>query len=399
MREAVGEGPRSPEFFTAPQCQLRYKELVEETVHNTRRKVSGQESISPTDQVVQTLLHKRLRELKTAIRLKDKLEKSILVQLDDLRAGALDDALDLIVEANGTYAVPNMSAPGVFSSKPYLVHRKIQPGLILSGALNLTADSVRSALSAAAVAEAEAAAAVQSASSRSFRTPKPTPKVATPSRSSSARKAGTRSASKSTSKKKTSRSRTSASKKSTKRKLNDDDGPEGGEDLEAPEANGGASSTPSGGASTKRRKNLSGAATSTSNNASASSSSPAPTSEASKIQQLYKLVSNHSHANPFKAPVTEADAPGYFDVVKEPMDLSLIRDMIKDGKIATLKDFRRHFTLIIDNAKAYNPPGNTIHEMAVEFATAINPLMDKLESGADIESAIPSSSRRTRRGN
>lgn len=36
--------------------------------------------------------------------------------------------------------------------------------------------------------------------------------------------------------------------------------------------------------------------------------------------------------------VLQSDAPGYYDIVKRPMDLKTIKEKIKDGSIANLDD-------------------------------------------------------------
>ncbi|KZV96896.1 hypothetical protein EXIGLDRAFT_642769 [Exidia glandulosa HHB12029] len=60
----------------------------------------------------------------------------------------------------------------------------------------------------------------------------------------------------------------------------------------------------------------------------------------------------------FLNPVDPAVAPGYKDVVKNPMDLGTMSKKVDRGRYKTLDDFTKDFNLVIDNAKLYNAPGS-----------------------------------------
>lgn len=81
------------------------------------------------------------------------------------------------------------------------------------------------------------------------------------------------------------------------------------------------------------------------------------------------------HANkisiPFREPVTVKDAPGYFDVVKQPMDLKTVQDMLQDGRIASPVEFYENMRLIVRNAFLFNDRESDLYELAMELRDLI----------------------------
>src|SRR6185369_10822089 len=55
----------------------------------------------------------------------------------------------------------------------------------------------------------------------------------------------------------------------------------------------------------------------------------------------------------------------YFDVVKEPMDLSTIGAKLEEGMYKDRFAFRADFQLMVANAKLYNMPGSFVHNGAI----------------------------------
>jgi hypothetical protein len=76
---------------------------------------------------------------------------------------------------------------------------------------------------------------------------------------------------------------------------------------------------------------------------------------------LQKLMET-DEALPFLEPVTEADAPGYGDVVSEPMDLDTMLGKLRAGSggYAKLEDLLLDFALIFENCVAYNLEGSEV---------------------------------------
>ena len=83
------------------------------------------------------------------------------------------------------------------------------------------------------------------------------------------------------------------------------------------------------------------------------------------IQKIIKEMKASEHATPFLHPVDLSEAPGYMDVVDEPMDLSNIEKLFKSGQYEGIEGtslFSAHMHLISANCNAYNDPGSSIAE-------------------------------------
>lgn len=57
-------------------------------------------------------------------------------------------------------------------------------------------------------------------------------------------------------------------------------------------------------------------------------------------------------------------APNYFEIIKNPMDLSTMRTKNAAGEYKTWEDFEKDLLLIFDNALTYNTPGDKVWKMA-----------------------------------
>jgi hypothetical protein len=66
----------------------------------------------------------------------------------------------------------------------------------------------------------------------------------------------------------------------------------------------------------------------------------------------------------FYAPVTEDQAPGYFDIVKRPMDFTTMRRKIEDNKYPFISLFQYDFEQIIRNCLDYNEPDTVFYNDA-----------------------------------
>lgn len=69
----------------------------------------------------------------------------------------------------------------------------------------------------------------------------------------------------------------------------------------------------------------------------------------------------------FAEPVTEEDAPGYSEMIKVPMDLSLIERKFNSSEYSSLEDLEKDFSLMIDNCKKYNTVGTKYYNYAVKM--------------------------------
>ncbi|KAG6355242.1 hypothetical protein INS49_004324 [Diaporthe citri] len=76
-----------------------------------------------------------------------------------------------------------------------------------------------------------------------------------------------------------------------------------------------------------------------------------------KYNQLLHLLNdmqNHQSAWPFLVPVNKDEGSYYYDVIKEPMDLSTMEQKLEMDQYTTLEDFTKDATLIFKNCRQYN---------------------------------------------
>ncbi|CAB4406189.1 unnamed protein product [Rhizophagus irregularis] len=104
---------------------------------------------------------------------------------------------------------------------------------------------------------------------------------------------------------------------------------------------------------------------------------PTPSGETSddkKLKTWQKLVNmilheinNHRFASVFQNPIREQDAPGYYDIVKQPMDLKSLKKRLREGTIHDTNSFHRDLMLMFMNASVFNREETDIHQMALEM--------------------------------
>ncbi|SNX82244.1 uncharacterized protein MEPE_00950 [Melanopsichium pennsylvanicum] len=97
------------------------------------------------------------------------------------------------------------------------------------------------------------------------------------------------------------------------------------------------------------------------------------------LSMLLTEVSNHTHGNLFHAPIKEADAPDYYTLIKQPLDIKTIKARIKEGSISSAKQLRRSLSLMFANSLIYNRPGTEVHRMANEMFAASEEIFKRYE--------------------
>ncbi|XP_050310711.1 nucleosome-remodeling factor subunit NURF301 isoform X3 [Anthonomus grandis grandis] len=100
------------------------------------------------------------------------------------------------------------------------------------------------------------------------------------------------------------------------------------------------------------------------------------------LKKLIKQIQAHKSAWPFMEPVDPTEAPDYYKVIKEPMDLQMIETKINDHKYRKLSEFIGDMTKIFDNCRYYNPKESPFFKCAESleayFVNKIKCLRDKL---------------------
>ncbi|XP_043481901.1 protein split ends-like isoform X2 [Leptopilina heterotoma] len=118
------------------------------------------------------------------------------------------------------------------------------------------------------------------------------------------------------------------------------------------------------------------------------------------MHKVLESVKDHEEAWPFVDPVDEEYAPRYYSVVRRPMDLSKMEEKLENGCYKNLKQFKKDFSLIVDNCRQYNGSENEYTEMAINlkevFERAVSRYLDsELSSEEDSSTNVKSVSAST----
>jgi len=111
-------------------------------------------------------------------------------------------------------------------------------------------------------------------------------------------------------------------------------------------------------------------------------------------QSLLRILMDHKHAWPFNQPVDPVSLQilDYFDIIKNPMDFSTIKEQLEDGIYDTPEEFASDVRLVFKNAFAYNQAGSDICIMAENLQNLFEKKFAKLgkrtEDDGGMESTI-----------
>ncbi|KAM5157312.1 histone acetyltransferase KAT2B isoform 1-T1 [Mantella aurantiaca] len=74
------------------------------------------------------------------------------------------------------------------------------------------------------------------------------------------------------------------------------------------------------------------------------------------LKNILQQVKSHQSAWPFMEPVKRTEAPGYYEVIRFPMDLKTMSERVKNRYYVTKKLFMADLQRIFTNCREYNPP-------------------------------------------
>lgn len=94
--------------------------------------------------------------------------------------------------------------------------------------------------------------------------------------------------------------------------------------------------------------------------------------------RAWMAINTVAIAIPFREPVSSRDAPGYYDIIKKPMDLRTIRTRIMNGSLTTPVEFQRDLNQIVRNAMTYNAKDSDIYELATLFRDKMKAEVDPI---------------------
>ncbi|KAJ8264107.1 hypothetical protein GJAV_G00145260 [Gymnothorax javanicus] len=82
------------------------------------------------------------------------------------------------------------------------------------------------------------------------------------------------------------------------------------------------------------------------------------------LRRILRSLQAHKMAWPFLEPVDPNDAPDYYGVIKEPMDLATMEDRAQKRFYSKLTEFVADMTKIFDNCRYYNPSDSPFYQCA-----------------------------------
>eukprot|EP00088_Acartia_fossae_P018616 TRINITY_DN2074_c1_g1_i15.p1 TRINITY_DN2074_c1_g1~~TRINITY_DN2074_c1_g1_i15.p1 ORF type:complete len:791 (-),score=230.34 TRINITY_DN2074_c1_g1_i15:368-2740(-) len=103
------------------------------------------------------------------------------------------------------------------------------------------------------------------------------------------------------------------------------------------------------------------------------------------LEHLLAILERKDVSNFFSQPVSDTFAPGYSQIIREPMDFSTMAENIGEGKYENLAQFKRDFELICNNCMVYNTPETVYHRAAKRLLLQGQRLLssDRLRALAD----------------
>ncbi|KAF9918589.1 Bromodomain-containing protein 8 [Lobosporangium transversale] len=98
------------------------------------------------------------------------------------------------------------------------------------------------------------------------------------------------------------------------------------------------------------------------------------------LMMIWSDIANHRFGAVFMQPIKEQDAPGYYYMIKRPMDLKSIKERIRDGQITNADEFHRDVLLMFMNAIMYNNEDTEVYHMAQAMMSEVEFIIKNFKS-------------------
>lgn len=86
---------------------------------------------------------------------------------------------------------------------------------------------------------------------------------------------------------------------------------------------------------------------------------------------IFTEMQNHPSSWPFVVPINKEEVPDYYQVIKEPMDLSTIETKLENDKYESMDDFIYDCKLVFNNCRQYNGESTTFYKNANKLEKAV----------------------------
>ncbi|KAJ1957239.1 hypothetical protein EC988_000937 [Linderina pennispora] len=85
------------------------------------------------------------------------------------------------------------------------------------------------------------------------------------------------------------------------------------------------------------------------------------------VNMVWRDISGHRLGSMFNTAIKKADAPNYYEAIKEPLDLKAIKNRVRDEEITTTVEFYRDVMHMLQNALMYNGEETEVYQMTMEI--------------------------------
>jgi len=112
------------------------------------------------------------------------------------------------------------------------------------------------------------------------------------------------------------------------------------------------------------------------------------------LVKVLRLIHQNKHAIYFRNPVTdeEVDMDEYTSIIKQPMDLTTLRNRLEGGETDSAEELWEGLMLIVNNAMKFNEKDSDVHDKALKLRDFI---AKEMESVVEVEKMIASSPHNT----
>ncbi|KAK0078517.1 hypothetical protein PV326_009307 [Microctonus aethiopoides] len=105
------------------------------------------------------------------------------------------------------------------------------------------------------------------------------------------------------------------------------------------------------------------------------------------MKKLLMVVVNYSDDNdgrllsqPFMKPPSRKEHPDYYDIIKKPLSINKLLQMIDEGKYLDFNELERDFMQLCKNAQIYNEEASLIHEDSIILQSVFTKARQRLEA-------------------
>ncbi|GFE55886.1 histone acetyltransferase [Babesia ovis] len=97
------------------------------------------------------------------------------------------------------------------------------------------------------------------------------------------------------------------------------------------------------------------------------------------ILDLLNNLEKQQSSWPFRKPVKQSEAPDYYDIIKNPTDISTMKKKAKNGEYKTKAQFGEELKRMFENCRRYNTPHTIYYKYANELQAFIWPQYENIE--------------------